>query len=321
MEQGQKLITCFLKYEALETEFQSLKTSHPNPQKIEDILNKKETLIAKIAKENGFLFVNFGTTFYPDKEHLYTTIDIVDKNQPERMRFVNHEEGARNPKQLKSKKPDLIDQMIQYNDLETALIMAHKLNPNDACPVYHCVGGFEHRQLKPYLAVFNQGVVHHKKLIMDTLNHDKDPERRAAAAFLVGHFQKPEEIIAVLSPHVVDKDEVVRNNVMRVIGATLQKSKITHIDVTPYISLLDSPFATDRNKALYVLDSVAVSPETKRLILQKAGDKLLALLQLKQPNNHEYAYKLLMKISGKNYDSHHQSSWKKWIHSAQNQVG
>lgn len=58
--------------------------------KTEEILTKKRTmLIDQLTKEYGFLFVDFQIVFYPDDNHYYMTIEIVDKQHPERLRFLN----------------------------------------------------------------------------------------------------------------------------------------------------------------------------------------------------------------------------------------
>jgi len=207
--------------------------------------------------------------------------------------------------------------MMQFNHLELQLMMNNQLDlENDTCPVYHCITGFKHPQLKPYLSVFNQGVIKQRKLILQTLNQDKDPERRAAAAFLIGHFQNPKDILSLLMPHVNDSNDHVRNNVMRVIFATMEKAKISKIDTKPFLHLLDSPYSTDRNKALAVLLRAAEDPQTQQSLRHNGRDKLLALLALKQPNNHHTAYLILKKISGKNFDEHNIAAWGKWLSEA-----
>ncbi|OGV41594.1 MAG: hypothetical protein A3F46_10755 [Legionellales bacterium RIFCSPHIGHO2_12_FULL_42_9] len=284
---------------------------------------KRIALTNKIIKENGYLFVDFQTIIYPnqDKNKLYTTIEIIDQQHAERMRFVNKTRPEHALAQNRAHQQDLIEEMIRYNNIGFDLLLNHQISSvAPPCPVYHCVEGFEHPQLKPYLTRFNNGVITNKKLIIETITHDPSPERRAAAAFLIGHFQDPHEIITVLSPHIADQDEGVRNNVMRVIGATMAKTKISNLDLTPFLNALDSPYTTDRNKALYVLFNAADSKKMKRLILQKGGDKLLALMQLQQPNNHEFAYLILQKISGKDFGPTNQLAWGKWVSSAKRQL-
>lgn len=289
-------------------------TGKENTKKI-DTLNAKETLLQeKIKKDGQFLFVYIHTTSYPTEKTSYTTIEVVQKNQPERLRFVNPETPINNvPHTL-----DLIDKMIEYNELGDKLAATHQLDPYDySCPAYHCVYGFTHRKLKPYLQIFNAGALNQRELILDTLNKDMNPERRATAAFLVGHFTDPKEILSILLPHVNDNYAVVRNNVMRVISATMSKAHISDINVEPFLDLLNSPYGTDRNKALGTLFEATASKSAKEIIIQKGKENLLALLRLKQPNNHEYAYLILRKISGKNYDEYDIKKWEDWFSTAE----
>lgn len=221
-------------------------------QSQERLQKKRQALINEIMKDNGFLSVDLQVVFYPDQNQLYSTLEVIDKQHPERMRFLNTTSKASSDKK-RVHQPDLIESMMKYEELAFQLVMHKKVSAHSPCPVYHCTVGFEHPQLKPYLSRFNRGGVHEKAFIEKTLNHDSDPERRASAVFLVGHYQDPDEIIKVLSPHVTDQNEGVRNNVMRVIGSTLQKMKVHDMDVSPFLDALDSPYTTDRNKALYVL--------------------------------------------------------------------
>mgnify|MGYP002134655778 CR=1 FL=1 len=283
------------------------------------ILMRRYMLLQEITKKNGFLFVDFQTITYPQDDTYYTTIEIVDKQHQDRMRFVSAMpmKDSMEDKNVHKKphQPDLIETMRNYSNMSVKMVMRHELSYKVKCPVYHCVAGFDHPKLKPYLDIFNKGAINEKKLIIETLRHDKDSERRAAAAFLVGHFKDPHEIISVLEPSVKDKNEGVRNNVMRVIAETMRNAKINDINVMPFLNALDSPYTVDRNKALFVLMSAANSPTSKKVILQKGGDKLLSLMELKQPNNHESAYIILKRISGKDFGYNNVAAWKNWVQS------
>lgn len=276
---------------------------------LKEILAKRERLTRQIRLDGGFYYVDLDTISYPDNETLYTTIEVITKSQPGRQRFLTN-----NKKITKHKvQHDLIETMVEFTKLETNLLITNQLDiSNLSCPVYHCVSGFHHPKLKPFLATFNKGVLRDKQLIIETLNQDKDPQRRAAAAFLVGHFKDPQEIIAILSPHVNDHDEGVRNNVIRVISGTIHKAKID-MDPSPFITLLDSPSVTDRNKSLLVLITLSKSPTRKAEIARQGGENLLKLLSLKQPNNHNEAYLILKNISGQDLGEHNITGWRKWL--------
>ncbi|KTD16129.1 HEAT repeat domain-containing protein [Legionella jordanis] len=278
---------------------------------IEALRPKKEALVEKIKKDGDYLYVNFDTIYYDGNKH-YTTIEVIRKNQQERMRFVNSEEHVQRPPQ----KQDLIAKMTEFEKLQMKLFMTNQLQSNDyICPVYHCLGDFKHPQLAPYLNAFNDGVVKERTLVLNTMNHDSNPERRTSAIFLLGHLNNPKEIIALLLPQVNDKNEFVRNAAMRVIGATMAKANIEQIDVMPFIKLLDSPMDTDRNKSLLILLQAAKSEPAKTILAQQAGPQLLALLQLLQPNNHLPAYDILKRISGKEFAEYDVNAWKNWLNS------
>ncbi len=286
---------------------------HQNTHKDDSLLVKKNKLIQQIQQYGDFKYVNFQTVAYPGKKTIYTTIEVISKNQPERLKFItNKSNGVTVPSQH-----DLIYQMILYQNKAMELLMSNQLDLKDhSCPVYHCSVPFNHPALRPYLAQFNQGAIQQRAKIIQTLNQDPDPQRRAAAAFLIGHFTNPHEIIALLSPRIVDQDYGVRNNILRVIGETIYRAKITELDPLPFLSLLSSPYATDRNKALFILLTIAESKAGKQKIIQQDKGSLLAILRLKQPNNHDIAYLILKKISGKDFGDTNIQGWKQWIKTA-----
>lgn len=290
------------------------KTFKNNEAPESDLAFKKVVLANKIAKENDFLFVDFDSINYFSGEPLYTTIEIIDKAHPERMSFLEVPNIDASDKK-RTHKPDLIEEMINYDHTQLSLALNNELHNagNVKCPVYHCLAGFDHPKLAPYLTLFNNGALKQRKLILATIKSDPDPQRRAAAVFLVGHFQNPHDIISILTPYITDKDATVRNNVMRVIGETMMKAKLTNIDVTPLVAALDSPYDTDRNKALFILFEVAGAKDQQKIIIETGSKQLLALLRLKQPNNHDMAYLILKKISGKDFGEHNIVAWEKWL--------
>jgi len=278
------------------------------------LVKRKQALIDKIKKENGFLFVEFDTLFYGQDKDLFTTVEIIDKNQPNRLRFVDLDIKEEFKKKDLKSKPDLIDEMIAYNLIVNDLFMNHKISPAPpSCPVYHCILGFEHPKFKPYLSIFNNGVKEQKAFIIDSLKNEKDPNRKAAAVFLVGHFKDPNEIVNLLTPLINNKVSDVRNNAMRVIAQTIAKGKLLYINLLPFIDALDSPYDTDRNKALAVINLTMGVPSQRHVVIDNAKEKLLALLRLNQPNNGDIAYDILKRISGKNFGRRDYFAWQNWI--------
>ncbi|MDP3561125.1 MAG: HEAT repeat domain-containing protein [Legionellaceae bacterium] len=277
----------------LAEEFKNYNGNALDTRHVKELLEQKNVLKANIKKNEHVAFVDFQTVRYPDTKNIYTTIEIVQQNQSERLRFI----APQNTLPEDTPKHDLIEKMKKYQNKAMKLLMTHQIDLKDqTCPVYHCIVPFNHPQLKPYLTVFNKGVIQNKNKIIDALNHDTNPERRAGAAFLLGHLSNPHEIISLLSPHVTDPDDGVRNNVLRVIGETLMRSKITDVNALPFIALLDSPYVTDRNKALLVLLALADSKSGKKQIEQNHHGRLTNIANLKQPNNRDVAQMILNKI-------------------------
>ena len=289
-------------------------TAHPNKEKMGKLIVKKKKLLAQIKKERGYLYVDFDTVSYPGEKKRYTTIEVITKSNPDRLRFISPNTESKSQDKAEKHTPDLIDEMLVYNDLSIHLEMEGKIiHKQGECPVFHCTSGFNYPTLKPYLARFNTGVIKEKKLILETLKSDPSIDRRAAAIFLLAHLTNPREIISILTPYINDKSTTVRNNAMRVLAETLRGSQSVDFDAMPLLSLLDSPYETDRNKSLWMLYAIADSKVAKPLIVKHGGDKLIDLLKLKQPNNHEIAYMVLKKISGKDYGERNIAGWKKWL--------
>ncbi len=318
-QESNKILKKYAKeFTAIDKGLQQLSDTHQLDSattSIDNLRRIKRRVLKNMIKENGYLYAQIQAVVYPENNAVCTTIEIINKNQPERMRFLNDTSEKINDHKKIKHAPDLIDDMINYEAIGMRLILNHELKTYSSCPVYHCAEGFGHPQLKPYLRVFNTGVIQQKALVLNTLNQDKNPERRAAAAFLVGHFSDPREIIKVLSVHVNDRDDGVRNNVMRVIGTTILKAKISDIDPRPFLDALDSPYTTDRNKALGILSVTSDMPSAHQLILKEGGQRLLALLRLKQPNNHDFAYLILKKLSHKDFGSTNVAAWEAWVSS------
>jgi hypothetical protein len=108
---------------------------------------------------------------------------------------------------------------------------------------------------------------------------------------------------------------------MRVLGEIAEKRKEVPIPVEPIIKALNYPATTDRNKALYILEGLAANPKNKGIIIGQAGSLLIKLLRLYQPNNHDFAYSILKKVSGKNYGERDYKAWEQWIGKARSYSG
>ena len=98
---------------------------HPDKNDVawETLRDKKTQLMNKIAKENGFLSVDLQAIFYPDEHRYYSTLEIVDSQHPERLRFLSPE-MANDPFTEKRTHPyDIIEAMISYQKKALTLMM------------------------------------------------------------------------------------------------------------------------------------------------------------------------------------------------------
>ena len=287
------------------------------PGKMVKLEARTRQITEGIKKENNFLYVNLDFIVYPSEKNTYTTIEVVDRKHPERLRFVSPKEKNKNTKTSDKRRNDLIDEMSDYLRLGASIRLKNDTQPPESeCSAFHCSWGYDDKALKPYFKKFHTGAVSERQLILDTLHKSNDATRRDAAVHLIGHFRDPHEIIDLLSPYIQDPNNAVRNSAMRVILMTLRKTKITQINPMPYLDALASPYQMDRNKALAVLLTVSDAKSVQQLIVKKGLDRLLANLELKQPINHVPAYLILKKISGKDFGSTNVAAWKKWTSSA-----
>ncbi len=297
------------KISKIEEELIKLSASNSTSSEIfEKKVKLRSEIIQQIKQEHNFLFVDISNIFNTQYKDRYITVDVVEKNEPERLALLPKDKDFK-PTQTYH---DLIHEMQLCEEKFLLLVINHQITEVKTCPIYHCFADFTHPELKPYLDVFNTGAVQQRQLILNTLNNDPNPERRSSAAFLIGHFKNPEEIVTILSKHINDPNSKVRNNALRVIGETIHKAKLNNIDATPFARLLDSPNITDRNKTLIILLSASKSNRNRQIILQHSK-ALLAMLKLHQPINHDLSYQLLTQLSGKNFAEFDIQAWEKWF--------
>ena len=88
------------------------------------------------------------------------------------------------------------------------------------------------------------------------------------------------------------------------------------VNLTKVISSLSSCHVDERNKTLILLNTLAKQPVYQDRITRLAGAQLLNLLKLQQPNNHQFAYQILKKLSGKSYGERDYALWQAWLDQA-----
>ncbi len=263
-----------------------------------------------IQAMGNFAAVEISPVTYFDKgKYCYVTIDIVEeKDRQRRMAFLPAPSGH-------FKDPDgLLAAWREYEETVFELMDKGELPTNKVpCPAFHCVGGFDHPRLKKYEEIFKSKVPKNKETLKAILRDDEQDTHRADAAFLLPHISDPHELIEAILPRVKDSNATVRNNVMRVLSQVAEERRDVAIPLDPLLQALDFPATTDRNKSLATIDALASRPGNKSILIGYAGTKLIEILKLVQPNNHDYAYLILKKISGKDFGERNYDAWHKWL--------
>lgn len=266
-------------------------------------------LNADIKRENELNFVHISPIIYPDDNHTYITIDILEPGGKS-----NQLPYHSRPTQTLKDPDHLIENWLAYEKQGFDYFYKENKFPiYQSCSVHHCLFGFDYEPFKKYQSIFNTKVERYKFELVNILNFDKDSQKRAAAAFLLAHVKNVDELVGFLLPSISDADANVRNNVMRVLGFVLLNNPQVNLQISKIANILDFPLTTDRNKGLLILLSLSSRQERASEITQYFGKQLLVELKQRQPNNHNLSYAILKNISGKRYAERDYTSWESWI--------
>lgn len=314
---AKKILTCcsnnLRQYQSLLEQFQAGTLDNANK-----LLELQEATIKKIKQEGQFKLVKLTSVYYPVEQINYLTVDIVQQK-----------DGYRIPKSpsrkisTKINKSDELQQLYnlwgEYNEHHLSLLRqgVYGAKNKEKCPALHCVWGFDEEDKNKYFEQFKQMSEHNKEQLTTILSQSNRDEDRGTAIFLLAHIKDYQFLANLLIDYVDDQSELVRNNSMRVLGAIIENHKQIKLPLKQIIRALNYPLVTDRNKAAYILLAIAQSnPLSHRQIITNAGPTLLALLNLKQPNNHDLAYQILKIISKKNFGPNEIQAWKNWLNNA-----
>lgn len=237
----------------------------------------------------------------------YLTIDFVDRaDAVRRMPFLPIPTGSY---------PDPEGLIADWRTYE-AIALAHPSRRRNDCPAFHCIGDDTHADLKNFVARFAARVPAHVEELATILRDDKDGRHRAAAAYLLAYSKDGPALVKLLLPAFRDGEALVRNNVMRVVADIALYHPNVDVPVERVLEALNYPATSDRNKAAAILNGLLLRPDgahSHRVIAEHAGATLLAMLRLRQPNNHDYAYRILKAISGQQFGERDYQAWETWL--------
>jgi hypothetical protein len=287
----------------------------PNASEAELIALKRseEAILKKINAIGDFSFLQMSTVYYPsDNNKAFTTIDIVEAN--EKFRLPKSPIRIGKKKWVKSKEISELYQLWNSYTQHNMQLMQTNKSKSKPCPVIHCTWGFDEKEKNLYLNKFSSGALKYKQQLEDIIKFSDNNSDREVAVFLLAHNTNYEEIANFLINYTDDSSEFVRNNAMRVLAAILGKHKLQNFPIEKIIAALNYPYTTDRNKAAFIIfNMVNNNKATHKMVKNDAGKVLIKLLKLQQPNNHDFAYRILKIISGKKFKDDDIKSWENWL--------
>ena len=283
--------------------------------------NCSQQFSKEVKSEFGFVFVDLSVITYvnlhniPGKKY-FATIDVVEpEDEARRLNFLPR------PHQLYPDPGMLVSEWDRYMEVGTDLLIKSEISGTDAlCPAFHCIFGHDHPKLQAYAEIFRLGASKFKKQLIEILYNDARDQFRANAAFLLAYSEDGKELVEILRSRIKDSSFEVRNNVMRVFSEIARKHPGLNLPFEELVEALDFPETTDRNKAsaaIYfsLIPSDSLFIERKRHLIKNALPFLLEILKLEQPNNHDFAYLILQKISGLDFGDRDIQSWELWARS------
>jgi hypothetical protein len=271
-------------------------------------------LLARIRAAHALAYAEPSLIEYPEGgvTRCYLTLDVVaERDAARRMRFAPAPGGT-------YPDPDGLIAAWQRYEAETwALLEAGELTGERRdCPAFHCFGDPAHPALALLSATLAAGAPAHVAELATILHDDHRPDRRAAAAMVLAYAGDGRAVVDALVPAFRDPDRVVRNDAMRVIAEVAAYHPAVDVPVEPVLDALELPATTDRNKAAAILAALVERPDGARLhdaVARRAGATLLAMLRLRQPNNHGFAYRILRAISGEHFGARDLAAWEAWL--------
>ncbi len=310
-----KMVTQYLK----EYKKMNLLITEPSQKDMIHMRKIEERLTKRIKQIDNFTDVKLSAVYYPVGKNYFVTLDIVKAGDvyraPRKTRIFQTTKMVPN-KETKN----LFSVWDAYEQKKMKLIRENKFNyKKNSCPTTHCIWGFDDEELKNTLPKLQEGIVKNKKELFNLVKYSAKESVRAKAILILANDNNYQELARFLVDFIDDPSDLVRNNVMRVLGAIIAKHKVDNLKIERIIQELNFPFVTDRNKAAYILIGIVKSdPDTHAQVINQAGQTLIELLKLNQPNNHDWAYEILKELSHKDYNERDYKSWSKWINDNKN---
>jgi hypothetical protein len=254
-------------------------------------------------------FVRTSVTNYAADRTLAVTVDLVDRGDEWRLAYAPEPTGSvEDP-------AGLLAAWDAYHSRMWKLVNTGEVSTKDtACPrAFHCFYGATDARLIPLEERLVEEVPRHFETLVQMLRTDKEPSKRATAAYLLAYGRSREEVIQALAPSMNDAGEAPRNAVMRVLWQAQRDADRVRVPLEPVLRALHGPLISDRNKAAALLQAVAEKdPSIRGHVLRDAGDVLLEMAGQRQVVDREVALAALKALAGRDLGGDVEA-WRAWV--------
>lgn len=274
-------------------------------------LQMEQSFKKRIAEKWGFPFVEFSVVQYfePGNRAIHITLDVVEpKDMLTRMPFLPPPQGRFND-------PDgLLKAWLEYETTALGLVDKGELEPQTTkCAAFHCPFGHKHPKLKKFEAQFVEGVKKNEKALVEILKNDAAFDNRASSAYLLAYLPDGNKVISYMVDRIRDPSDLVRNNVLRVLGDMADGHPEFVIPLRPVAEAMNFPRVSDRSKSIYVVSNLVThSRDARDSVMKDDIPVVLRILESKQPDHRDLAHMILRKVSGKDIPPTDLRAWNSW---------
>ncbi len=287
--------------------------NHKNREKERARLHDQLESSVRAMGKFAFVKLYYGEYITSAERTVYLTFDLVDaKDAAQRMPF--HAPPIGTP----TDPGGLITSWQQYDVLGTSLMNQGNLSviERPECPGFFCKWGSSTPELAALERKLADGAEKNKAALTKAAKEDADPARRSSALCALSYVQDGGEAARVAADGLSDPSADVREAALGILSDIAIYHKTVVVDISRVVAALDFPTVSERGKALGLLVALADTDAYKSFLTTRATPKLMPLLRLDQPANHDSAFTLLSVLSQQPFGQHDYDAWEDWAQKA-----
>ncbi|MBI3289390.1 MAG: hypothetical protein HYZ74_07725 [Elusimicrobia bacterium] len=292
-------------------EYVTLRNIHrPAPDQKAEALRK--TMERQAAALPGIARVELSVSeYFTSVDHaMYATFDVVDAADRGRLAF------APAPRRTLPDPDGLLAAWKQYYELGSSLSRRGDLSVDRPdCPGFYCLWGGPTPELSALQNRFVSGAAGKERELRGILANEADADKRASALFVLSYGTNGEKVVAACMAALKDPAPGVRGAALQILADVVNHRKDLRVDVERIAPLLDDPVGVVRGKTMGLLVPMT-DDESQRKKLMASAPRLVALLRLHQPDNHDLAFTVLGMLSRSSFDAHDYAKWEAWAQRA-----